>query len=105
MAPSLSRGTPVVYFLRLTSGVIYVGTSTDLEQRILDHYCGRACRTTHVDRPRAILRVEIHDTFAAARAREAQVKRWSRAKKEALVSGDLDRLIHLSKSRMQNRQA
>jgi hypothetical protein len=41
---------------------------------------------------------EIHATFAEARARESQLKRWSRPKKEALIRGDLDHLRVLSQS-------
>lgn len=101
MAPSLSRGTCVVYFLRLRSGVIYVGASVDLEQRLGDHLSGQACRTTALDIPAALLRVEIYSTFSEARQREAQLKRWSRPKKAALVGGDFDRLRKLSQSRDQ----
>jgi putative endonuclease len=87
MAPSLSRGTPVVYFLRRCSGITYIGTSIDLEQRLADHSSGKACRTTQLDPVVAILRVEVYPTFAQARHREAQLKRWSRAKREALIAG------------------
>ena len=38
------------------------------------------------------------DTFADARRREAQVKRWSRAKRETLVIGDAAALIRLAQS-------
>ena len=38
-------------------------------------------------------------TRAAAEEREAQLKRWSRAKKEALIGGNRDRLRQLSQSR------
>jgi len=38
-------------------------------------------------------------TFSDARKRESQIKRWSRAKKEALVAGDIVKLQKLSKSR------
>ena len=100
MAPSVSRGTPVVYLLRLQSAGIYIGASTDLEQRLTDHMSGQACRTTQLDRPTDLIRVEIQDTFTNARAREAQLKRWSRSKKEALVLGDLDRLRALSQPRI-----
>jgi len=99
MAPSLSRGMPVVYFLRLKSGTIYIGTSIDLVQRLEDHCSGQACRTTLLDKPTSVLRVEFDPTFAAARVREAQLKRWSRSKKEALVQGDLGGLRRLSRSR------
>ena len=99
MAPSLSRGQSVVYFLRLTSGVIYVGSSTDFEQRLDDHLSGQACRTTQLDPPVAVLRIETYATFSDARRRELQIKRWSRAKKEALIRGDRDLLKTLSRSR------
>ena len=99
MLPNLSRGMSVVYFLRLQSGIIYIGVSTDLAQRLDDHASGQACRTTRWDRPVGVLRIELHATFAEARAREAQLKRWSRAKKEALIHGNLDCLRALSQSR------
>jgi len=98
MVPSLSRGMPVVYFLGLQSGVIYIGASVDLPQRLDDHLSGQACRTTQLDHPLAVLRVEIYSTFAEARTREAQLKRWSRPKKEALIRCDIETLRSLSRS-------
>jgi putative endonuclease len=98
LVPGLARGTPVVYFLRLQSGIIYVGCSTDLQQRLSDHLAGKACRTTALDPPVVVLRVELFGTFSAARLREAQLKRWSHAKKEALVWGNSVELRKLSRS-------
>jgi predicted GIY-YIG superfamily endonuclease len=66
-----SKGTCVVYFLRLRSGSIYIGVSEDLEQRLDDHVSGRACRTTQLDPPLAIPRVEVLPTFSEARSRVA----------------------------------
>ena len=94
-----SKGTPVVYFLRLRSGIIYIGASEDLEQRLEDHASGQACRTTQLDPPASILRLEIYSSFSEARSREAQLKRWTRAKKEALIADDAKRLHALSQSR------
>jgi len=99
LVPSLPRGTAVVYFLRLRSGMLYVGASIDLEQRLDDHASGQACRTTTLDPPLALLRVEVCSTFSEARQRETQLKRWSRPKKEALIRGNFDRLRKLSQSR------
>ena len=50
---------------------------------------------------RSVQRVysEVHDSEKAAVSRETQIKKWSRAKKEALIAGDLDRLRFLSQSR------
>jgi putative endonuclease len=86
-----------LYILRLTSGALYVGAATDLDQRYKDHCSGNASRTTRLDPPVAVAYTEEIGTFSAARRREAQIKRWSRAKKEALISGDLAKLKDLSK--------
>jgi predicted GIY-YIG superfamily endonuclease len=94
-----SKGTAVVYFLRLDSGALYIGASEDLEQRLTDHRSGRACRTTTLDPRIALLRTETLSTFSDARRREVQLKRWSRAKKEALIAGDTSSLRALSRSR------
>ena len=87
------------YTLRLRSGGLYVGASRDLEKRYEEHCSGKACRTTKLDPPVALVYSEKIESFPEARQREAQVKRWSRAKKEALVSGDLHRLRELAKSK------
>jgi putative endonuclease len=89
----------VVYFLRLRSGNICVGASFDLAQRLGDHSSGKACWTTPLDPVMAILRVEVHPTFAQARQREAQLERWSRVKKLALIRDDHVVLRELSQSR------
>jgi len=87
------------YILRLKSGQLYVGSTTDLDQRYRDHRSGKACRTTQLDPPVALLYSEELETFSDARKREAQVKRWSHGKREALASGDLETLHQLAKRR------
>ncbi len=87
------------YILRLQSGSLYPGATADLKQRYEEHSTKRACRTTTLDPPIALVYSEEHETFSEARRREAQVKRWSRSKKEALISGDFAELRKLSKSR------
>jgi predicted GIY-YIG superfamily endonuclease len=42
---------------------------------------------------------EAHDSWLAARKREAQLKRWSHAKKKALIEGDGPWLHALAKRR------
>jgi len=88
-----------LYALRLRSGNLYFGATTDLEKRYKDHCSGKTCPTTKLDPPKGLVYYEEFPTFADARRREAQVKRWSRAKKEALVSGDLAKLQQLARSR------
>jgi len=88
-----------VYILRLRTGQLYIGSTTELRQRLMDHSSGQACQTTTLDPPATLLRFEAFYSFAQARQREAQLKRWSRAKKAALVRGDAEELRRLSKSR------
>ena len=87
------------YILRLKSGNLYIGSTTDLEKRYEDHCSGRGCRTTKFDSPVEIVLSEQFKTFSQARLRESQVKRWSRAKKEALISGNLATLRKLAQSK------
>ena len=87
------------YMLRLTSGVLYTGATTDLERRCREHAEGVACRTTRRDPPEALVYSEEYSDFKLARRREAQVKRWTRAKKEALVAGDGATLKRLARRR------
>ena len=85
-----------VYFLRLRSGHNYVGCTTDLEQRLRDHHRGVACQTTEQDPLIELLRLEPCTGFTAARKREAQLKRWSGLKNEALVRRNLALLKELA---------
>ena len=100
LAANLSRGTPYIYILRLRSGALYVGCSNDVETRFVEHCAGTASRTTALDPPASVLFLEPQPDFTAARRREAQIRRWSRCKKEALIAGDVDRLRGLSRSRV-----
>lgn len=84
------------YMLRLKSGKLYPGATTNLDQRRKDHQAGTACRTTKYDQPTALVYSEEHETFSAARRREAQIKRWSARKKEALTAGDRKTLRSLA---------
>jgi putative endonuclease len=107
MAPSDVEGPDPRYFLsmpawfyilRLQLGALYVGATTKLAQRYADHCAGHACRTTRRDPPEALVYTEELPAFSDARRREAQIKRWSRAKKEALVASDRSALRGLARS-------
>ena len=100
LVPNLSKGIPFTYLLKLQSGIYYTGCSTDFETRFHEHEAGTACRTTQLDPPVALLWIEIQTDFSKARSREMQLKKWSRAKKEALIAGDFVRLRNLSKSHL-----
>jgi predicted GIY-YIG superfamily endonuclease len=59
------------------------------------HIVGRGCRFTAARLPVVLVHSEFVDDRFVAIAREQQIKRWSRAKKEALIAGDLASLKRL----------
>jgi putative endonuclease len=81
-----------VYIVRCSDNSLYVGFTEDLDSREKTHNEGRGGRYTAERRPVQIVYAESHDSSEAARARERQLKRWTRNKKEALIAGDLARL-------------
>ena len=85
------------YILQLRSGAYYCGVTKNVDSQ--EHLSGRGCRTTLIDPPVALLYSELHSDISAARKRELQVKKWSRAKKEALIARNTDRLKQLAQSR------
>ena len=87
------------YILRLTSGKLYCGSTRNHERRYAEHFSGAGCRTTKVDPPVEVAYEEQFPTYPAALRRERQIKRWTRAKKEALISGDLNALHQLARRR------
>ena len=72
-----------LYILRCSDGSYYVGTTNDLEQRLLAHTEGRAATYTAGRRPVLLVYSENHESVEAARARERQIKGWTRSKKDA----------------------
>jgi len=85
------------YILRLTSGKLYSGSTRSFPKRMKQHFKGEGGRTTRLDPPREVAHTEEYNTYREALQREAQVKRWSRAKKEALIAGDIHTLRRLAK--------
>jgi putative endonuclease len=67
----------------------YVGVSDNTQRRVQEHNEGKGSDWTAAHRPVKLVWTEEHPSLAAARARENQLKGWSRAKKEALIGGSL----------------
>ena len=89
-----------VYILRCADGSYYVGsTRGTLENRVNEHNAGIFGGYTKPRRPVELVFHEAFDRITDAIAAERQLKGWRRAKKEALIRGDLDALTHLSRSR------
>jgi putative endonuclease len=88
-----------VYMLRCADGSYYVGSATgdDLSNRLAEHQAGALPGYSALRRPVELVWSEHFERITDAIAAERQVKRWSRAKKEALMKGNWKDLRNLSK--------
>jgi predicted GIY-YIG superfamily endonuclease len=87
------------YILRCSDSSYYVGHTDNLTQPIAWHHQGHGATWTAKRRPVTLVYSETHATEAEAVRRERQIKRWSRAKKEALIAGDRIALKRLGRRR------
>ena len=88
-----------LYMLRCGDGSYYVGSTTNLELRIVEHEAGEGGAYTAQRLPVKLVYTCEFDTPHEAFLREREVKGWSRRKKEALLRGDYGALVELSKAR------
>jgi putative endonuclease len=87
-----------VYIVECSDSSYYVGSTTELEQRINDHNSGRYEGYTSSRLPVVLLWSCEFSDIREAFAFERKIKKWSRAKKEALMRDDFDALHKLSRS-------
>jgi predicted GIY-YIG superfamily endonuclease len=86
-----------VYILKCADGSFYVGHTCHLRDRVAGHNTGRGAIWTTRRCPVALVYQETYELEADAVAREKQIKRWSKAKKQALMNRDFNALRGLSK--------
>ena len=87
-----------MYILLCNDGSYYTGSTTDLEHRLEQHFAGEGANYTKKHPPVKLLYYEEFDRIDEAFFREKQVQGWSRKKKEALISGNYEKLPELSRS-------
>ncbi len=88
-----------VYILRCSDDAFYIGQSQNVVERLQVHQSGNGPPPS----PPARLPVELgyheqHATLEAAVQRERQLKGWTRAKKQALITGNAQSLKDLARS-------
>ena len=92
-----------VYILHCADGSYDTGLTTDLEYRLAQHNAGEIPGSyTSTRRP---VRLVWFDSFPSkhdAFLRERQIKGWSRAKKEALIVDDWERIQQIVRLELQN---
>ena len=88
----------LVYIVRCRDGSFYTGITNDLELRIAQHNAGivRTCYT-YKRRPVELVFAYGFDDRYLAIEFEKQIKGWSRAKKEALLQWDWDKIHTLAR--------
>lgn len=107
-----------VYILQCANGQYYVGSTNDLVRRIGEHQLAddgslrraqdeqgspqglyKGAKFTKSHQPVELVYIEEYEDDHKARMREQQLHGWSRAKKEALIRGDIEALKRLAKSK------
>ncbi|MBS7806965.1 GIY-YIG nuclease family protein [Variovorax sp. PCZ-1] len=91
-----------VYILRCADDSYYCGQTDCIESRMQQHESGELGYTA-IRKPVQLIWQGEFETREAAIAFEQQIKGWSRAKKEALISGDWAKIQQLAKSKSQAR--
>lgn len=81
----------------MSSNTLYIGQTNNLEKRILEHKnkTSKSAKYTHYFNSFELVYSESFKTRSEAMKREWQLKQWTRAKKEALIMGDLKLLKRL----------
>lgn len=87
-----------IYILLCDQKTYYVGLTSNLQNRFSSHKRKENIGTKKFSKLELIYSEEF-ETRKQAEIRETQLKKWSVAKKKALISGNKELLIKLSKSR------
>ena len=93
-----------VYILQCANDQYYVGSTNNLANRLKEHQGDasalfKGARFTKGHLPVMLVYTEEYEDDHQARMREQQLHGWSRAKKEALICGDIERLKQLSRKK------
>ena len=79
------------YYVYITTNpgktMLYTGVTNNLTQRLNQHYCNRGNRMTFSGKYYCynLVYYEIYQYIIEAIAREKQIKRWTRKKKDKLI--------------------
>ncbi len=84
-----------LYILRNIHNRLYVGHTQNLEQRLSDHQTSHGAKFIKDFGDFKLVYTEEFESRSAAMKRERQLKGWTRAKKEALIAGNLSLLKKL----------
>ncbi len=87
-----------VYILKCSDNTYYTGVTSNLTKRIKEHKYGKHIDSyTYSRRPLKLVYYAEFTDINLAILTEKQIKKWSRAKKEALINNETENLPNLSK--------
>jgi len=80
----------LVYILRTSRKTLYIGQTNNLERRLKEHKSksSKSAKYLRYFSSFELVYSETYQTRKEALRRELQLKKWSRAKKEALINED-----------------
>ncbi len=87
----------VMYILLCDEKTFYVGLTSNIENRLKSHKSGYNIGTKKFSQIHLVYS-ENHPDRKTAEERETQLKKWTHAKKKALIEGNIELLKQLSKS-------
>ena len=89
-----------VYILKCSDNTYYTGITSNLEQRITEHKLGKHIESyTYKRRPIELKFYAEFSDISIAIQTEKQIKKWSKAKKEALINDEFEKLPNLAKKK------
>ena len=88
-----------VYIIQCSDGSLYTGVTTDVSRRVKAHNDKSGGLYTRTRTPVKLVYQEPAPNQSAALKRESQIKKWTKEKKFALISGNITKLRKLSVSR------
>jgi len=94
---AVNRTMYFVYILRTSSDTLYIGQTNNIDRRLKEHSDKSSKSAKYVRYFNSINLVykESFETRTEAMKREIQLKKWTKAKKLALINNDLIKLKQL----------
>ena len=86
-----------VYILKCNDNSYYIGQTDNLEKRISEHKFGKYSGYTSLRLPIKVVFAQQFATRYDAISAERQMKKWTRVKKELLISGGWQALTNREK--------
>ena len=95
-----------VYILKCADDTYYTGITNDIARRLSEHQSGaNPSAYTFSRRPVKLVWGEEVPSYDDALKHERQIKKWSQAKKEALIRGDFETIHKIVVDERKRREA